>query len=179
LPPADDDVLNGILHDFVVGLTGLAPTLVFPRWQAQPPTFPPVTTNWAAIGVTSYEPVGNWPEMVHYVGYSVQKEHQLIETLATFYGPNSGAYASQFFAGLTVRQNLEVLGGFGIKLHVSGNIMHVPELINTQYVQRSDVAFRLIREIDRTYNIEDVVQSTVTFVDYDDGHTFVADVEPP
>ena len=34
-PPADDDALSSILHDLVVGVTGLAPTLVFPRWQPQ------------------------------------------------------------------------------------------------------------------------------------------------
>lgn len=168
VPPEDDDVLASILHDLVCGLTGLNPTLVFPRWQPQPPTMPHAHINWGAIGITSYEPVGNWPEMDHYPGYSVQKEHQLMEVVATFYGPSSGAYASMFFAGLTVRQNLEVIGASGIMLRKTGGISRVPELVNTQYIPRSDVSFTLVREIDRTYAIKDIDSSTIVIV-RDDG----------
>lgn len=174
--PADDDVLSDLLHDFVAGVTGLAPALVFPRWQPQPPTMPPVSVNWAAVGVTTFDPTGYWTEMVHFDGYSVQREHQTFEVLAIFYGPASNSIAALFLSGMTVRQNLEVLGTFGIKLQSKGNITHAPELVNTQYVARSDVAFRLIREIDRTYNILNVVEAEVTLVN-DTGYVQVAEVD--
>ena len=169
----DDAVLDGILHDLVVGITGLGTELVYPRWQPQPPTMPPFTVNWAAIGVSVFDPIANWPEQVHHGGYpsapgnTVQLEHQSMNVLATFYGPNAGQYARIFFAGLTIRQNLDVLGTYGIKLQRTGNIMHVPELVNTQYVQRYDVTFYLVRETDRTYAIEDVLGATVDVVSDD------------
>lgn len=177
IPPEDDDVLAGIMHDFAVGLTGLDPTLVRPRWQPQPPTMPAASVNWAAIGITSYEPIGYWPEMIHNDGNSVQRQHQIMEATATFYGPNSTSIASMFLDGLTVRQNLEVLGTFGIKLRHPGRISRVPELINTQYIPRSDVTFWLVREMDRTYNIANVASSEVTLIN-DTGYTTVADVNP-
>lgn len=173
--PEDDDVLSAILHDFVVGVTGLGTNLVFPRWQAQPPTMPPANVNWAAIGVTLYDTVYLWPEMRHFDGYSVQIEEQTLDVIATFYGPGSGSLASLFRSGLTVRQNLDKIGTFGIKLHRIGAITRVPELINTQYIPRSDVSFHLIRELTRTYNILNIIEAAPTLIS-DTGYSVVADV---
>lgn len=173
--PEDDDALSSIMHDLVVGMTGLDTNLVRPRWQPQPPTMPPANVNWAAIGVTTFDTVYYWPEMRHFDDYSVQYEQQTLDVIATFYGPGSGSLASLFRSGLTVRQNLEVLGTFGIKLHRLGGISRVPELINTQYIPRSDVTFYLIRELTRTYAIRNVIEAAPTLTS-DTGYSVVAEV---
>jgi len=51
--PLMDAALDAVFQALVVGITGLPGTLVRPRWQPVPPTQPSVTTNWAAIGVTT------------------------------------------------------------------------------------------------------------------------------
>lgn len=173
--PEDDDALANILHDLTCGITNLDTNLVRPRWQPQPPTRPPAEVNWAAIGVTLFDTVYYWPEMRHFDDYSVQSEQQTMDVIATFYGPGSGSFASLFRSGLTVRQNLEVLGTFGIKLHKLGGITRGPELINTQYIDRADVTFYLIRELTRTYNIRNVIEASPTLTS-DTGYSVVAEV---
>lgn len=159
----EDDVLAGLLHDLVVGVTNLSTTLVRPRWQPQPPTMPDPTVNWAAVGVTTIEPVGPWPSWVHnHDQTSTMQDQEELEVIASFYGPRSGYYAGVFQAGVRVQQNLEPLLAANIKLRVVRNTTHAPELINTQYRGRADVAFRLVREIDRVYNIQDIVSASIT-----------------
>lgn len=162
--PEDDDVLASILHDFVVGLTGLVGSLVRPRWQPQPPTQPDASVTWAAVGAVNVDTTSQWPDFNHTDGVSTQVEQQTIEVIATFYGPRSGSFASLFRSGLNVRQNLDVIGTFGIKLLSIGATTRVPELINTQYIARSDVTFRLVRELSRTYDIENVATAPVTYI---------------
>lgn len=160
--PIDDDNLSVLLHGLVVGVTNLSASLVRPRWQPQPPTMPDATVNWAAIGVISTEPVGPWPSWVHNNNQtSTMLDQEELEVIATFYGPNSGSYAGLFQAGMRVQQNLEALLLAGFKLRVVRVSSHVPELVNTQYRGRSDVAFRLVREIDRTYVVEDIASAEV------------------
>lgn len=160
--PIDDDALSVLLHNLVVGVTNLSASLVRPRWQPQPPTMPDASVNWAAVGVVSTEPVGPWPSWVHNNNQtSTMLDQDELEVLATFYGPNSGSYAGLFQAGVRVQQNLEALLLAGFKLRVVRNSSHVPELVNTQYRGRSDVAFRLVREIDRVYAIKDIASAEV------------------
>lgn len=175
--PVNDVSLDAIMHDLIVGITGLPNNLVFPRWQPQPPTMPPMTTDWGSIGITGYEPDGFWAQMLHFDGYSVLRHHQKMNCLATFYGPNSTSNASLFRAGLLVPQNVEAIAVFGIKVHHIGNIMHAPELINTQYISRTDVEVILAREIDRTYSILNVNSATVII--NEDGSTSTAQINPP
>lgn len=177
--PADDSELDNAIHDFVAGLTGIDNTLVFPRWQAQPPTMPPMSINWVAVGVVSYPDISAWNEWVHYDDYSVQRQQLMMEVAVTFYGPLSASFAGLFRDGLTVTQNWEVFAPLGIKLNSVGAITHVPELINTSYVPRSDVGFKLVREIDRTYAIKNVLSATVTIVNDIGASSVVAEVNPP
>lgn len=158
----DDDDLDDALQSFVKGVTGLDDTLVRPRWQPQPPAQPAPTVNWAAVGIINVTPIGNWGFVGHIADVSTLQRHEELEVLTSFYGPNSGRYAGIFRDGAMFRQNFEELLTFGIKLLSIGNTMHSPELINEQYIQRSDVTMRLARQIDRDYPIQDIVATRAT-----------------
>lgn len=170
-PPLDDDALGNILQGLVVGITGLDPTLVRPRWQAQPPTQPSASTNWVAIGITSYSRY-DFPEITHDsqsstngVGFSTLHRFEQINTLTTFYGPQSNGIASSFRDGLYVSQNLETLLSLsGLKLRGAEDIHRVPELINSQYVNRSDVEVSFVRFIERDYPIENLLGAVVDII---------------
>lgn len=169
--PLDDDEIGNVLQGLVVGITGLNPTLVRPRWQPQPPTQPSVTTNWCAIGVTAYEKF-DFPEKTHDcqnsfngVGSSTLHRYERVDTLATFYGPNANGIASSFRDGLYIQQNLEtILALSGMKLRGAEDITRMPELINSQYVNRSDIAISFVRFIERVYPIQNLLEANVETV---------------
>lgn len=163
LPLADDE-LDSVLHDFIVGVTGLDTNLVFPRWQPQPPTMPAPNVNWAAVGITGIDDTSVWPEQFFDGTQLIQREQQTMEVMATFYGPNSNALAATLRSGLTIRQNLDVLSAVsnGIKLNKIGAVTHAPELINSQYIARSDLTFSLIRQIEHNYAILSILSADVT-----------------
>lgn len=71
------------LQTVFVGVSGLPPDLVRPRWQAYPPKQPDLNTNWMAMGVTSRTPDAN-----AYVGVDTAKAAQ--GTLELVCNPISG-----------------------------------------------------------------------------------------
>lgn len=161
-----DDELTDIFQGLAVGLTGLDPTLVRPRWQPQPPTQPPPTTNWCAIGVTKYSSV-DYPQKVHLSpepGQDQLYRSERLDVIATFYGPNSASNATLFRDGLYIDQNYQTLAGFGVKLRSADEIVHLPELVNSQYISRSDVPASFMRMIQRTYAVRNILGAVVTIV---------------
>jgi hypothetical protein len=126
----NDDALVGVLHDMVVGVTGLPASLVRPRWQPQPPTQPSVSTAWCAIGITRYEPY-DYPQWT-------QDED------------TSGNYTT--------------LAAQGIKLRSVDEIVHLGELINSQYISRSDVPLSFVRFVEPVYPVPAIGQVSVSFI---------------
>lgn len=159
--PLDDDALNNAFQGLVVGITGLPSTLVRPRWQSQPPTQPPVTTDWCAVGVTEYE-LYDYPQVTHDENGDTLHRYERITILASFYGPDAGMYSSMFRDGLYIQQNLYTFWSTtGIKLRGAEDIFRMPELINSQYVNRSDLAVNFVRFVERTYPILDIIEGVV------------------
>lgn len=163
LSPEDDDLVD-LFQGLVVGLTGLDPTLVRPRWQPQPPTQPAVTTNWCAIGVTKFEAI-DYPQMVldpatNYTTVDMGRLER-IDLIASFYGPNATSTAGSFRDGLYVAQNLYVLSQQGIKMRSADDMVYVPELINSQWIPRSDLHCSFMRMLGRVYPIEQILSASV------------------
>jgi len=160
----NDDALAGILQAMIAGVTGLPGNLVRPRWQPQPPTQPSVNTVWCAIGVTTYRPVDfpQWTQDEDDGGTLHRLEH--IEVLATFYGPQSASYAAALRDGLYVAQNYSTLAAQGIKLRSVDETTHLGELINSQYISRSDVPLSFVRFIEPVYAIPAIAQVSVSFL---------------
>lgn len=169
--PADGDDLDNILMDAIVGITALDPTLVRPRWQAQPPTQPDPATDWCAFGVTLREPVDYPYESLDSTGttYTMQR-HERLEGMATFYGPNANRYARRLRDGLYINQNLEALATQGIKLYEAGQMSIVPEEINGQYIHRVDLTVVFMRQVNINYPILSILSVEVD-TSSDDGNS--------
>ena len=89
--PVSDDALDDILHDLVVGITGLPPGKVRPRWQPQDKMLdePSAYVDWCAVGVTESRPDAN-PVIVHNSdgdGSSTLYRNYELTVIASFYGP--------------------------------------------------------------------------------------------
>jgi hypothetical protein len=168
--PLEDGALYEALQAAVVGITGLAGTLVRPRWQAEPAMVPQQATTWCAIGVTDRE-ADIYP-YVQFFGntqsYQLQR-HEIFVLLCSFYGlgynnqdssldnptPTPGAdyYAALLRDGLAIPQNLEVLSLEGIYLVAVEDLVTVPVLVKQRWMYRVDLKITLRREIDRTYPV--------------------------
>ena len=163
LPP-NDDALAGILQQMVVGITGLDGSLVRPRWQPQPPTQPSVTTVWCAIGITRYEPF-DYPQWTQDDDDSgTLHRYERLDVMATFYGPQSAWWAAKLRDGLYLYQNHLTLSAQGVKLRSVDETTHLGELINTQYVSRSDLPMSFVRFVESGFAISAIAQVSVSFI---------------
>jgi len=153
--PLMDAALDAVFQALVVGITGLPGTLVRPRWQPVPPTQPSVTTNWAAIGVTT-NAADAGPAILHDgtgSGADIYIRHEAITVLVTFYGPNSHKFASLVRDDIAIPQNTEGLLALDMRFVSSDPIRAVPELVNQQWLRRRDIALQFRRKITRSYPV--------------------------
>lgn len=163
--PAYDADLEDILHDLVVGLTGLTGPMVRPRWQPNPPPQPSGDTNWCAIGTQTIVS-DDYPFEIHDgsadggLGTSEQIRTETIEVVASFYGPGGQGYASMTRDGLYLPQNGEGIGAYGLVLHEVASIQQAPALINEVWIRKFDLRFTLRRLVRRTYPIRNLQSTT-------------------
>lgn len=166
--PAEDDALARQLQAMVVGITGLPGAMVRPRWQPTPPAQPAITVDWAAIGVTRQRPVDHIGAIVHRsdadggLGADELQRHEEIELLASFYGPNAQGFASRLRDGLSIGQNREALAAQDIAFVACGEIVHAPELVQTRWRRRADLAVTLRRQITRVYPVRNLTAAEGT-----------------
>ena len=166
--PANDQQVTDLLTALVVGTTGLPPALVRPRWQPTPPAQPPATTAWCSVGIVNRSSADYpWEGQVTLPGSSgteavLQRRWSSFEVVASFYGPGADDLAEQFRDATYRNQNLRDLGAAGIKLTFVGDITSVPDLINQQYIDHSDVRITFAREIQHYYPGESLIEVTGT-----------------
>jgi hypothetical protein len=169
--PATADDLQGALQTAFAALSGLSGDLVRPRWQPFPPTQPAVGVTWAALGVTMVE-ADEYPYFQHIggvtfpgasaPGYSIMQRHSTITVVATFYGPQADAVAAQVRDALYVNQNYEGLMPVGLKLRTIHDLQRVPEIMNQQYIDRTDLKMEFRAMSSRIYPIRDLAGADVT-----------------
>lgn len=172
--PADLD-LDILFQNMVVGITGLAPTLVRPRYQVTPPNQPPNTTNWCGVGVIGQDPDAG-PYFGHKdIGTGVDdngknlgedhlQRHEEIVVLASFYGPNGKGYAGLLRDGLSVEMNRWPLSAVGILFQYTGTILPVNEKVAGEWNLRADMHLTFARQIDRVYNVRSLLSSQFTLI---------------
>lgn len=152
--PLDDQALDRFFHDLFVGVTGLDPTLVRPRWQAEPGNAPPRATTWLAQGVVELREDGvPWQYFNKSTQAYVLCRNQLIVNRLSFYGPGAGAMEALLRDGLGLDQNREAMNAQGIALVRVGDPRAMPLLLNEQWVRRIDVPVTFRRLISRTYPV--------------------------
>lgn len=162
----NDQALNRFLQQLVVGITGLAGTLVFPRWQQEPPNLPDFGVNWAAIGrerrtrdsfsAVVHSPTGN--------GSSTVVRNQIIEVLCSFYGPAAEANSELLAMGLEVPQNREAmqLAGYGL-VGGAGDSVIAPALIKNRWTYRLDLPFAVRTQQKYVYPVLNLEGAQATF----------------
>lgn len=151
------------LQQFVVNVSGLPGELVRPRWQQVPGNLPDVNTDWVAFGVTRRTSEA-FPAIL--LGETADGNdyfytNELVELMASFYGPNAEFYADQARDGMKIPQNQEYLltGGWGWV--GAEEITTLPSLINQRWYYRVDLPFRLRRQIARVYPVLPLVEADV------------------
>ena len=152
---AYDNTLEDILQAAVVGITGLAPELVRPRWQPEPPQQPDFSVDWCAFGITDtevdtfaydrHDPVGD--------GTNKVERDEIITVLHSFYGPNAHAYCERLRDGFEVSQNRDVLRSYNITLVEVGRAQQLPALLKEKWVKRIDTSIQYRRRTSRTYAV--------------------------
>jgi hypothetical protein len=167
--PVEGAALDAVLQKIVVGICALPGPLVRPRWQPAPPQQPALTVDWCAIGVADDEPDAT-PYQRHIgsanegLGQTILLRHEVLNVLASFYGPNSYSFAKQLRDGLYVGQNRETLQAMDAGLVGCGTIKRVPALINETWQLRADLPFQIRRQIKRTYQIQNIIAAEGEFI---------------
>lgn len=163
-----DDALEDLLQSVVVGITGLPGPMVRPRWQDPPPSLPPVTADWCAIGAIEFRTTGtaafeHLPDADDGLGVDELTRWEHFDVIASFYGPNSQRYASRYRDGLQVAQNREAMWLNGnIVVQATLDLENRPDLRNDQWVGRYDVRTTFARAITRTYTVRNLVEADGT-----------------
>jgi hypothetical protein len=169
----EDEALRVFFQQMVTGITGIAGTLVRPRWQPEPPNMPAFGTNWAAIGVTKRERDVN-AYTTHRTttdgqGNTINTDYthrtEVLDVLCSFYGPNCESNSELLAMGLEVGQNREVmqLAGYGL-VGVDEATMNA-DMWNDRWVTRIDLPFQIRRAQLYQYSVLNVVAAQATIVD--------------
>lgn len=163
---ADDDFAD-ILHDVIVGVTGLAGDLVRPRWQPEPPTQPDFNTNWAAFGVVRTESdVFSYQEHdPEDEGSDIVERDHTFHVLHSFYGPLCHGYCEMLRDGLAVAQNRDVLAQHDTFVIEVQEATVLPALLKQKWVRRVDVTVLYRRRISRTYPVRTIQSVGQTVLD--------------
>lgn len=138
-PGPGHEATEDVLHDLVVGLTGLPGDLVRPRWQPRPPQTPSPDTSWCALGVTGRDSPGSQlRSTADGEGWAVET-HETLDVLISFYGPQASALALAVREGLRVPLNRETLRAANMALVRAGQMANAPELVNNAWLRRVDL----------------------------------------
>lgn len=158
--PVYDDSLDDLLHDAIMGISGISDgTLIRPRWQPEPPNQPAFDTNWVAFGI-----VRTQPDVFSYEGHdalglgtSVVERDELLYVLHSFYGPDGAKYREQYRTGLQLSQNRDALRAAGIGVVEVQESVNVPALFKERWVRRTDVTIVFRRRVGWAYNVRNVL----------------------
>lgn len=164
--PIDDTTLDAVFQTLIAELTELDGSLVRPRWQVSIPKQPEPSTNWCAIGIMSVDPsAGPWLVYDSLNQRENYWDHESLDLLASFYGPNSQQNARLLRAGLNVPQNTEPLLPYMIRYVGSGPIRTVPELVNQQWIRRQDISLQFRRKVEMVYGVDYIAISEIILED--------------
>lgn len=161
-------LLENFMHDWVAGVTGLLPKNVRPRWQAEMPNIPEITVDWMAFGLMNRTTEG-FPYIKHFAssagfpnGYDELRRNEILEYMASVYGPNAEYIAEVLREGMYISQNIESLFLNNLAIVSNSNIVTIPELIKEKWVFRADLRFTVRRHIILDYPVLNILHSTET-----------------
>jgi hypothetical protein len=173
-PLLEDAALDAAVQGAIAGVTGMAGSLVRPRWPAVVPKEPDVSADWCAFGITAAGTSA--PAIQHQPTAGVADpatdlvtEFEELDCLVSFYGPSAKANSGLLVSGLAVPQNCEALRAQGV-VYVGGSreAKKAPELVNQQWRVRYDVALEFRRKVQRSYAVRNLETADVHV--FDDTH---------
>lgn len=148
----DNVALRRFFQGLIAATTTLAPALVRPAWQRNPPPAPGFDVNWCAFRVSQREALGAIRVRQNTNDATVTYDERV--TISTmFYGPRCEDYAEMLRDGLPIAQNREPLMVAGMGLEEVGELLRQPELVNDQWLDRCDMDFTVTREVSKLYKI--------------------------
>ena len=166
LPTAEsthDDALDDLLHDVIVGLTGITGDLVRPRWQPEPPQQPEFSVTWVAFGVSRteedtfgyehHDPLGEGPTTV--------ERDELLYYAHSFYGPHASGMCKRLRDGLQISQNRDALLSAGLGVVEVKEAVKIPALLHQKWVPKVDVTVVYRRRSTTAYPVLTIKSATV------------------
>ena len=156
LPDVED-----VLHDLIVGITGLSDDLVRPRGQGEPPRTPAKDIDWCAFGITGSDPF-TYPQIKHYPAGEGRDDvisHEDLAVLVSFYGPRHFGLAWDLRAGIHVPQNRSSLRPAGMAFIKAGTVTRLPELVQAGFRARADLPLAFRRVVARSVAVLSLKQS--------------------
>jgi len=160
-PQAYDEPLERELSRWVKALSGLPDGMVRPRWTPVQAAMPAQNVNWCGFGIVGFTSDTS-PAFVQSEDDAQMWRHEVVECLASFYGPSSQEIAALFRDGMQIPQNNVELNRYQLSFFDASPLTSFPELINNQWVRRYDVTVRLRRKVVREYGIKSIVDGNVT-----------------
>jgi hypothetical protein len=159
----DDNALTDLLQAAVTGISGLDSNFVRPRWQPNPGIQPSAADTWTSIGIEETDAPGfPWEQEADDGNSEFWANTETMRLFCVFYGPSALSAARRTRDGFYIGQNLDTLRFAGLGLIEVTRILAVPELINSQWIERYDLTVRLRRFLIRGYPIFSVVRATAT-----------------
>lgn len=159
--PLDDQLLDRTLHDLFVGVTGIDPTLVRPRWTAEPGNMPAFNTSWIAQGITYRRDDVVASQTLSLDGLSTTvTRNQELDCLVSCYGASASALQALIRDGLSLNQNREAINALGIVLVSVGGTRNMAMLINQRWNGRIDCTITFRRMITRVYAVQSLLSAT-------------------
>jgi len=153
-PPLNDQSILDFMHGVIEGVTCLPPEFVRPGWQQNPQPIPSIDTDWVSFSISDIRPDNEPHKQINSDGDALEMaRNETIDFLCSFYGPNTMTFSSALRDGMYITQNSEQLRLVGMGLVGFSNTLHVPELVNDRYYDRTDMTMTIRREIRRTYPI--------------------------
>lgn len=156
----EDDAFLDFMHDVFVGVTGLDPKNVRPRWQPTPANMPPRNTDWMAFGISESVPDAFGYEAHDGTGngQTAMIVYEDTVLLCAFYGSNAERFARTLRSGLLLSQNREVMTTAQIAVKRMTGPTPAPSLFKEQWLYRSDLAVTLRRQIRSVYPILNILE---------------------
>jgi len=182
--PLEDDELDTALQQMVVGITGMDPTLVRPRWQPTVQKQPEPTVDWCSIGVTTSKPDTN-ASIQHLFGDDItapagdlEQVHEELEVAVSFLGPHAKTNLGVLRDGLKIMQNLDPIKLVGLYFKEIGPAQVAPDFINQQWIRRWDTTMVFRRMVARVYGINNIESAEIDLQD-DSSHVNRVIKAPP